>query len=99
MHVADAFNQLHVVLTVDQALFPQLMKLKWSVPAYKDRLIPRLGGLHTLLNFLKVIGQHMQDSGLADVWIESGLMGPNATDQALSGNNFSRGARAHKITF
>ena len=34
------------------------MQLKWSVPEYRNVLIPRLGGLHTSLNFLKVIGQH-----------------------------------------
>ena len=52
--VAESFNQKHVVLTVDQALFPILMKLKWVVPEYNEVLIPRLGGLHISMNFLKV---------------------------------------------
>ena len=42
MQVAESFNQKHVVLTVDQALFPLLMELKWTLPDYKDTLIPRL---------------------------------------------------------
>ena len=45
IEVAESFNQKHVVLTVDQALFPILVELKWVVPEYKDTLIPRLGGL------------------------------------------------------
>ena len=53
MQVAESFSQKHVVLTVDQALFPLLMELKWTLPDYKDTLIPRLGGLHTSMNFLK----------------------------------------------
>ncbi|KAL9951254.1 hypothetical protein ACROYT_G043888 [Oculina patagonica] len=73
IQVAESFNQKHIVLTVDQALFPLLMELKWVVPEYKDVLIPRLGGLHTSMNFLKVLGQHIQDSGLPTIWIESEL--------------------------
>ena len=40
------------------------MELKWSVPEYKDILIPRRGGLHTAINCQGCLGQHMQDSGL-----------------------------------
>ena len=46
VQVTESFKQKHVVLTVDQALFPLLMELKWVVPEYQDCLIPRLGGLH-----------------------------------------------------
>ena len=70
LHILQALNQNYLVLTVDEALFPKLMELKWSVPEYANILIPRLGGLHISMNFLRVIGQHMQDSGLIDVWIE-----------------------------
>ena len=62
MYVATQLGQVYVVLTVDQALYYKLMKLKWMVPEYRDRLIPHLGGFHILLNFLKVIGQHMKGS-------------------------------------
>ena len=51
--VAESFNQKHAVLTVDQAIFPLLMELRWVVPEYKDTIIPRLGGLHTSMNFLR----------------------------------------------
>ena len=67
IQVAESFNQKHVVWTVDQALFPLLMDLKCVVPEYKDVLIPRIGGLHTSMNFLKVLGQHIQDSGLPPI--------------------------------
>ncbi|MES9880098.1 MAG: hypothetical protein ABW185_04375 [Sedimenticola sp.] len=98
IQVAAALEQKHAVLTVDQALFPGLMELKWTRPQYRDVLIPRLGGLHTSMNFLKILGQHTQDSGLADVWTESGILGPNSTDKAMSGKSYSKGVRAHKLT-
>ena len=30
--------------------------------------------------FLRTIGDHMKETGLVDSWVESGLLGPNATD-------------------
>lgn len=96
--VAKSFNQIYVVLTVDQALFPLLMELKWAVPEYRDTLIPRLGGLHISMNFLKVLGQHMQDSGLSEIWVESALLGPRTVERVLEGKEYSKGVRAHKVT-
>ena len=57
-----------------------------------------MGGLHIAMNFLKVIGTHMEGSGLEHIWIESGLLGPNATSEVLSGKHYNRGMRSHKIT-
>jgi len=98
IEVAESFNQKHVVLTVDQALFPLLVELKWVVPEYKDTLIPRLGGLHTSMNFLKVLGQHIQDSGLPTIWIESDIVGPRTVERALARKDYNKSLRVHKVT-
>ena len=98
IHVAEALNQTKVVLTVDQALFPGLMELKWVVPEYRNVLIPRLGGLHVSMNFLKILGQHMTDSGLVQIWVESGLLGVNSAEHAMDGKSYAKGIRAHKLT-
>ena len=63
------------------------MQLKRSVPEYKNMLIQKLGGLRISWNFLKVIGQHMQYAGLNVMWIESDLLGENATGHAMAGND------------
>ena len=59
LRIAQFLGQNFLVLTVDEGLFPKLIELKWSVPEYKDILIPRLGGLHTAMNFQGCLGQHM----------------------------------------
>ncbi|KAG1677175.1 putative protein in type-1 retrotransposable element R1DM [Nymphon striatum] len=97
LHIAMTLRQRYTVLTVDQALFPQLMELKWA--KYKDTLILRLGGLHISMNFLKVLGQHTADSGLDDVWKESGLLGPISTEKIMMGKSYAKGVRAHKLTW
>ncbi|KAG1713911.1 Lactosylceramide 1,3-N-acetyl-beta-D-glucosaminyltransferase [Nymphon striatum] len=89
LHIAMTLRQRYTVLTVNQALFPQLMELKWA--KYKDTLIPQLGRLHISMNFLKVLGQHTADSGLDDVWKESALLGPISTEKIMMGKSYAKG--------
>ena len=98
MAISSHFAQQHTVITVDQALFCKLMELKWSVQEYKDKLFPRLGGLHTAMKFLKAIGDHMSGCGLVEVWLESGLLGEGAAQLVLSGKAYNKAMRAHKLT-
>lgn len=69
-------GQHHVIITVDEALFCKLMELKWANPDYMDCLVVRLGGLHTAMKFMSVIGKHVQSSGLLEAWVEGNLLGP-----------------------
>jgi len=98
LHVAKSMEQQHVVLTVDEALYPKLLELKWSVKEYKDVLIPCLGGLHIAINFLGVIGRHMSESGLSELWVGCGLLGANAAQQVMAGKGYARAIRTHKLT-
>ena len=82
---AEHFQQEHVAITVDQALFCKLMELKWGVTEYMDKFFPKFGGLHIAINFLKVIGDHMNGSGLEEIWVESGLLDPRTIKKVLSG--------------
>lgn len=88
LHVAKSLQQEHVVLTVDEGLYPKLMELKWSVEQYKDTLIPCLGGLHIAMNFLGVIGRHMDESGLCQLWTECDVLGANAAQNVMSGKSY-----------
>ena len=94
---SSRFGQEHTVIKVDQALYYRPMELKWSLPQYQDKLIPRLGGLHVSMNFLNAIGDHMNGSGLADVWGEMGLLGPGAVELILAGKAYNKAMRAHKL--
>ena len=40
----------------------------------------------------------MKGSGLVKAWVESGLLGPNATEHVMNGKAYKRATRAHKIT-
>ena len=98
MHISAVLGQQHTVITVDQALFCKLVELKWAIPEYQEKLVIQLGGLHISMCFLKAIGNHMNGSGLVETWVESGLLGPNATEHVMNGKAYKRAVRAHKIT-
>ena len=83
---------------MDQALYCKLVELKWTVPEYQEKLVVLLGGLNISVCFLKTIGNHMNGSGPAETWVESALLGPNATEHVLSGKACKRATREHKLT-
>ena len=45
---------------------------------------------------LAIIGKRFADAGLADLLIESGVLGPSTVCSVLSGKHYNRGVRAHK---
>jgi len=98
MHISAALGQQHTVLTVDQALYCKLVELKWAIPEYQKKLVVQLRGLHISMCFQKATGNHMKGSGLVEAWVESGLLGPNATEHVMNGKAYKRTMRAHKIT-
>jgi hypothetical protein len=40
----------------------------------------------------------MNSSGLVEAWVESGLLGPNASEHVMNGKAYKRAMRTHKIT-
>ena len=98
MAVSSYFNQKYTVITVDQQLFCKMHTLISNTPGFQLKVIPRLGGLHISLNFLKIIGKHMSSCGLYDAWIDSKILGEVAAQKVLAGKDYSKGMRVHKIT-
>lgn len=99
MYVSSQIRQEYTVITVDQALHYKLIDLKWTIQEYKDKLIPRLGELHFSMNFLKVIGQHTKDCGLADAWAEAGILGRSTIEHVMEEKAYNKEMRSHKLTF
>ena len=50
------------------------------------------------MNFLKVLGQHIQDSALPTIWMESGILGPRTVERTLADKDCNKGTRVHKST-
>ena len=84
MAASRHFDQRYIIITVDQQLFCNMQNLISNIPEYQLKVIPRLGGLHISLNFLKIIGKHMSGCGLYDAWINSNILGEVAAKNDLA---------------
>ena len=80
MAVSAHFDQKYTVITVDQQLYCKLHILISNILEFKN-VIPRLGGFHISLNFLRIIGQHMSGCGLHETWVESQILGEVAAQK------------------
>ena len=54
-----------------------------------------LGGLNILFNFMEAIGQHMENAGPDDVWVESGAFAHNSTSAMMEGKAYYLTVRVH----
>ena len=62
-------------------------------------LLLRLGSFHTALTFMRAEGKHMSDSGLAEVWTESGVFGENTAANNLLAKSCNGAVRAYQLTY
>ena len=69
-----------------------------GIEEYKDMIIPCLGGLHIAMNFLGVIGRHMSEFGLSELWKGCDILGSSASQHIMAGNRYARDIRTHKLT-
>ena len=51
------------------------------------------------MNFMKLIGQRFEGTGLLDLWKESDLFGAKTAEKVLLGKDYEKGMRAHKLTY
>ena len=58
-----------------------------------------LGGLHICFKFLKAIGQHLENAGLDDIWVDAGLFTPKSTDAMMEGKAYYRAVRGHTLAY
>ena len=56
-----------------------------------------IGGLHILFNFMKANGQHMENAGPDDVWVESGAFAHNSTSAMMEGKAYYLAVRGHVL--
>ena len=91
--ITTKLGQPYTVIAMDQPLYSRAKELVWaSQERYKDVVLV-MGHLHTIFNFLKTIGQHMENTGLVDIWIESGAFAERSTSAMMDGKAYYRPVR------
>ena len=101
LQIADQLKLDRIVAVFDLAIYAKIQEQRWSDrhKVYLDRIIPRLGEFHTTMSYLGVIGKRFGDGGLAAIWTEADLVAPGSLNATLSGKQYNRAMRSHKVLF
>jgi hypothetical protein len=91
-------QQKNPVITFVEGIYCDAKRIQWSVSPELDHIVVRLGGFHRAKNFMGLIGKRMEESGLEDIWSESGVYGPSVASKLLKATHYNRAVRAHKLT-
>ena len=100
MYISEKLGQPFTIITADQPLYSRGKELIWANHEKYKNVVLIMGHLHIQFNFLKAIGQHMENAGLVDVWVESGLFfACKSTDQVIEGKSYYRAVREHTLAY
>ena len=95
--IADSLGQHSIPVVLDQAIFAKAKEVMWKHRQQFARVVLMMGGFHTSMVFMGVIGKRFGDAGLHDIMVESGVVGPAAIATTLSGKHYNRGIRSHLL--
>ena len=86
------------VISLDMALYEKALQLLDCRPYMREQYVIRLGELHVCMAVIRGIGTCMENSGLDDVWVETGLFSPATVRQILDFRFYKRSLHAHSST-
>ncbi|KAL8571746.1 hypothetical protein ACOMHN_060831 [Nucella lapillus] len=96
--MTEKLGEKYTVITFDEQLYSKAKMLQWDqLDSCKDFVL-MLGGFHTSMNFCKVVGKYMNSSGIANIWVESGVLGEGTAENIMDGKGWNRAIRVHKLT-
>ena len=94
---ADKFGIDNAVAVFDQAIYSKAQTVRFLTPILQARLVPRLGGFHTIMTSLGVIGKRYGDAGMSKILVESQCIAENSLKGVLNGHSYNRSIRANKL--
>ena len=95
--MADMLGQQDCPIIVDQAIYCKALEIVWANPQQFKEIVLCLGPFHIACTFLAVIGKRYGNAGLADILVESGVLGSGSIAGVLEGKHHNRAMRIHKL--
>lgn len=90
-------GQEYVVTTFDLGVCMKAYPLVWNAPEkYRNHVI-LIGTFHLLCAYMKAIGKKMAGSGLAEVFLEAGMIGSGCLAGVMSGKHYDRALHCHTV--
>ena len=82
-----------LIFTADQQLYKIVIDIMFHQPSYFKLVVPVLGGMHMLMNFIHAISIIMSGSGLKEILASSF----ESVDKMLSGKKYPQNFRAMRM--
>ena len=89
-------GQKYIITTFDLGVCMRAFPLMWNRPEQYKYHIVMLGSFHVICAFLKALGKKMCGSGIADIFIEAGLITSGCINGVMSGKHYNRAILCHK---
>ena len=87
------------VVALDQPLFALAKQIQWTLPEFdEDHFVIMLGGLHTEMAALKMLGKWLTGSGWSDIICGAGVATQGVAESFLTASHVARTRRAHQVT-
>lgn len=86
------------IVTLDLQLYAKCMQMRENSDVLKNYIF-RLGELHVVFAFLKVMGKYITGSGLDRALLEANIYGPATLGQIIDGKHMKRGVEAHMTIY
>lgn len=88
------------VITMDQPLFALAKAIQWTWPALhgEDKIVVMLGGLHTEMNLLRMLGDWMDGSGWTSALVLADIATQGRADGIIKASHVTRTRYAHQVT-
>ena len=95
--MADQLGQEDCIVVFDQAIYAKALEIVWQNAHQFQRIVLRLGAFHTASMFLAIIGKRFAEAGLADILVESSVIGASSISGVIEGKHYNRAVRTHKV--
>ena len=83
--ICATLGQRESVITFDLALYVKAKQLPMKYLEEFNNTVIRMGGFHIALNYLSLLGKKYAQSGIEDLFIESGVYAAGATSAVMHG--------------
>ena len=99
IQLADDLEIDYMFVHSDEAIHSKLSMIKWLYEGRYDKLLPLIGGFHTLLVYLKILHKKYGCTGIQEWWVGSRAIQLGSVAQAIEGRHYYRGIKLHKQSF
>ena len=88
------------VVAVDQPLYALMKQIQWHFPRGfgEDKFVVLLGGLHTEMAGLRMLGHWLNGSGWIQCLIQAGIATPGVAESFLTASHVKRTRYVHTVT-